>query len=67
MKQKIYTFVVQCDTCQHNKDEIVKALGTLQPLLILPTTWTDIFMDFIVGLPTSGNKLVTMVVVDRIS
>jgi hypothetical protein len=59
--------VVECDTCQCNKGETIKAPGTLQPLLIPPTIWTDISMDFIVGLPKSGNKSVIMVVVDHLS
>jgi hypothetical protein len=55
--------VVECDVFQHNKGETVKAPGTLRPLLIPPTIWRDTFMDFIVGLPKSRNKLVIMVVV----
>lgn len=34
---------------------------------LLAAIWTDISMDFIVGLPKVGNKSVIMVVVDRIS
>jgi hypothetical protein len=45
----------------------VKSLGTLQPLPIPPTIWWDISMDFIVGLPKSGNKSVIMVAVDHLS
>jgi hypothetical protein len=53
--------------CQRNKGEIVKSLGTLQPLLIPPAIWKDISMDFITGLPKSRNKSVIMVVVDHLS
>jgi hypothetical protein len=60
-------FVAECDVCQHNKGETVKSPGTLQSLLIPPAIWWDISMDFIVGLPKSGNKSVIMVVVDRLS
>jgi hypothetical protein len=67
MKQDIHTFVVECNVCQCNKGETVKAPGTLQPLLIPPSIWRDISMDSIVGLPKLGNKLVIMVVVDRLS
>jgi len=42
-------------------------LGTLQLLPIPPTIWRDVSMDFIVGLPKSGNKSVIMVVVDHLS
>ena len=55
------------DVCQHNKEETVKALGTIQPLPIPPAIWRDISMDFIVGLPKLGNKSVIMVVVDCLS
>jgi hypothetical protein len=67
MKQDLQNFMAKCDVCQRNKEEIVKSLGTLQPLLIPPAIWRDISMDFIVGLPKSGNKSVIMVVVDRLS
>jgi hypothetical protein len=67
MKQDICNFVVECEVCQHNKGEIVKSPGTLQPLPIPPTIWKDISMDFISGLPKLGNKSVIMVVMDRLS
>jgi hypothetical protein len=67
MKHDIHTFVVDSYVCQHKKGETIKAPGTLQPLLIPPTIWRDISMDFIVGLPKSYNKSVIMVVVDCIS
>jgi hypothetical protein len=67
MKQDVHNFVVECDVCQCNKGEIVKSPSTLQPLLIPPSIWRDISMNFILGLPKSGNKSVIMVVVDRLS
>jgi hypothetical protein len=67
IKQDICTFVVECDVCQRNKGETVKALGTLQPYPIPPAIWRDISMDFIVGLPKPDNNSVIMVVVDRLS
>jgi hypothetical protein len=67
MKQDVRNFVAECDVCQCNKGETVKSPGTLQPLPIPPAIWRDISMDFIVGLPKSGNKSVIMVVVDRLS
>jgi hypothetical protein len=59
--------VAECDTCQRNMGETIKSLGTLQPLMIPPTIWTNISMDFIVVSPKSGNKLVIMVLVDHLS
>jgi hypothetical protein len=67
MKQDVRNFVAECEVCQHNKGETVKSLGTLQLLPIPPVIWRDISMDFIVGLPKSGNKSIIMVVVDRLS
>jgi hypothetical protein len=67
MKQDISNFVIECDVCQSNKGEIVKSLGTLQPLPIPPANWKDISMDFITGLPKLGNKSVIMVFVDHLS
>jgi hypothetical protein len=67
MKHDIRTFVVECDTYQCNNVENFKAQGTLQLLLIPPTIWTNIFMDFIIGFPKSGNNNVIMVVVDHLS
>eukprot|EP00253_Pinus_taeda_P010515 PITA_10515 len=67
MKQDILTFVAECDVCQHHKGETVNTPGTLQPLPIPASIWTEVSMDFIAGLPKSGNKSVIMVVVDRLS
>jgi hypothetical protein len=67
MKQDVRNFVTECDVCQCNKSETIKSPDTLQPLPIPPAIWKDISMDFIVGLPKSGNKSVIMVVVDQIS
>jgi hypothetical protein len=67
MKKNVCNFVAECDVCQRNKGETIKYLGTLQLLLIPPAIWRDISMDFIVGLPKSGNKSVIMVVVDLLS
>jgi hypothetical protein len=65
MKKDVHTFLEECDVCQHNKRETIKAPETLQPLLIPLAIWRDISIDFIVVLPKSGNKSVIMVVVDR--
>jgi hypothetical protein len=67
MKKDVRNFVAECNVCQHNKGKTIKPLGTLQPLPIPPAIWRDISMNFIVGLPKSGNKSVIMVVVDRLS
>jgi hypothetical protein len=67
MKQDICTFMVECEVCKCNKGESVKSSVTLQLLLVPPTIWQDISMDFIVSLPKSGNKSMIMVVVNHLS
>ena len=67
MKKDIYTFISECDICQRNKGELIRPLGTLQPLPIPTSIWIDISMDFIMGFPKARNKSVIMVVVDWLS
>jgi len=45
----------------------MKIHGALQPLSILANIWTNISIDFIVGIPKLDNKSIIMIVVDRIS
>jgi hypothetical protein len=59
--------MLECDTCQCNTGKTVKTPGILQLLPLPPTIWTNISMNFIIGLPKSGNKLVIMLVMDNIS
>jgi len=67
MKKEIHNFVGECDHCQWHKGEIVKNPGELQPLPIPPIVWTNISMDFIVGLPKYCNKSIIMIVVGHLS
>ena len=67
MKHDVRTFVVKCDDCQRNKGEMLKSHGTLQPLPIPHAITRNISMDFIVGLPKSGNNSFIMVLVDHLS
>ena len=67
MKQDVQNFVAKCDVFQCNKGETIKPHGTLEPQPIPPAIWRDISMDFIVGLPKSGNKSVIMVIADHLS
>ena len=66
-KKDIIIVLVECDTIQINKGETTKIHGALQPLSILANIWTNISIDFIVGIPNLGNKSIIMIVVDRIS
>lgn len=54
-----------CAVCQRNKSEHTPYPGLLQPIPIPEMVWTHISMDFIEGLPRSGDKEAILVVVDR--
>lgn len=60
-------FINQCDICQRHKYDVAASPGYLQPLPIPEGVWTDIYLDFIEGLPKSQGKDVILVVVDRLS
>jgi hypothetical protein len=47
MKKDIENFVIECQVCQRNKGETVKAPSLLQPLHIPHQRWEEISMDFI--------------------
>lgn len=69
MKKDIRTFVAECDNFQRNKGEDSETFGLTTTFSHSASCldWTDISMDFIVGLPKYGNKSVIMVMVDRLS
>ena len=62
---QVVEYVKQCPICQLNKPEHCKYPGLLQPLPVPEFAWTHISMDFVEGLPTSENKDMILVVVDR--
>ncbi|GKG24848.1 putative mitochondrial protein, partial [Tanacetum coccineum] len=43
----------ECDMCQRQKADLAAYPGLLQPLPIPEKIWSEISMDFIVGLPKS--------------
>ncbi|XP_038719862.1 uncharacterized protein LOC120012501 [Tripterygium wilfordii] len=64
--QNLGEFVRNCETCQWCKTECQLSIRLLQPLFIPDKVWSDVFMDFIEGLPNSKGRTVIMVVVDRL-
>jgi hypothetical protein len=64
LKKSVEIFVVECPVCQRAKTENCQYPGLLAPLPIPNMAWTFISMDFIEGLPKSGNRNVILVVVD---
>ncbi|GJS94076.1 retrotransposable element Tf2 [Tanacetum coccineum] len=60
-------FIRECDIFQRQKPNLVAYPGYIQPLPIHDKIWSSISMDFIEGLPSSHNKTMIVVVVDRLS
>lgn len=67
MKKFIKQKVSCCQVCQQAKPERVKYPGLLEPLRVPRRPWQHIAMDFIEGLPQSGQYNCLLVVVDRFS
>lgn len=65
MRKAITHYVKACALCQHSKASPQSPVGLLQPLPIPTQVWDDISMDFVEGLPKSGNWDTILVVVDR--
>ena len=53
-----------CVVCQQAKPDRSKLPGLLQPLPMPSEAWQVISMDFVEGLPTSGNANCVLVIVD---
>uniref|UniRef100_A0A151UG99 Retrotransposable element Tf2 n=1 Tax=Cajanus cajan TaxID=3821 RepID=A0A151UG99_CAJCA len=67
VKQSVEKYVRTCIQCQQTKYVTTKTQGLLQPLPIPTTPWTEISMDFVVGLPSSKGFTAIFVVVDRLT
>ncbi|XP_068309799.1 uncharacterized protein [Pyrus communis] len=67
MKRDVKQFIANYHICQQYKYETTSPAGLLKPLSIPNRVWTDISMDFIMGLPFCKGKSMTMVVVNRLS
>lgn len=64
MKKDIRDMVASCQVCQQQKYKTLAPAGLLQPLPIPSWVWSDISMDFIVGLPPCRGKTVIWVIVE---
>jgi hypothetical protein len=64
MKKAVHQFVKECITCQQAKPDRAKLPGLLQPLPVPSSAWQVISLNFVEGLPPSGNANCILVVVD---
>lgn len=64
MKMDICKWVSECDIFQRVE---IESPRLLQSLLVPEVPWHDIAMDFVEGLPSSGQKNTILVVVDRLT
>lgn len=65
MKSFVQNFVKNCQICAQAKLDHSAYLGKLQPLPIPQSAWDTFPMDFVEGLPISGNANCILVVVDK--
>lgn len=67
MKKEIRDMVANCQTCEQQKYETLAPVGLIHPLPIPSRMWSNISIDFIIGLPPCRGKTVIWVVIDRLS
>jgi hypothetical protein len=67
MKTMVREYVRCYHTCQQAKPERLPPAGLLQPLLVPSGPWEVATMDFIDGLPVSGQYNFLLVIVDKFS
>jgi len=67
MKHDVQSVCDKCIPCKQEKSKVMSH-GFYTPLLVPNHPWTDVSMDFVLGLPRSqGGKDSIFVVVDRFS
>ena len=67
MEPEVGEYIEACSVCARNKTSSKARTGLLQPLPIPSRPWSDIFIDFVTGLPVSQGNTTILTVVDRFS
>jgi hypothetical protein len=67
MKAAVLAFVQNCEVCQKAKPDKARYPGLLQPLPVPEAAWDMVSLDFVEGLPKSGQFNCILVVVDKFS
>lgn len=64
-KTNVYQFVKSCQICLQAKPDRSAYPGKLQSLPVPSKAWEIISLDFVEGLPRSGNKNCILVIMDK--
>eukprot|EP00063_Salmo_salar_P020107 XP_013994942.1 PREDICTED: uncharacterized protein LOC106568803 [Salmo salar] len=67
MVPDVSTFVAACTVCAQNKTPWQAPASLLQPLPVPHRPWSNISLDFVMGLPPSDGNTTILTVVDRFS
>jgi len=64
MKSDVHKYVKSCMACQRAKPDRGRLPGLLQPLPVPDSAWPVLSLDFVEGLPTSGQVICVLMVID---
>ena len=64
---KVSEYIAACPVCSWCKSSNISQSGSNQPLPVTHHPWSDFFGDFVMELPLSESKMVSLTVVDRFS
>lgn len=53
MRNDVNEYVAACTVCEQNKSKNVPSAVLLQPLPVPQRPWSNISLDFVMGLPSS--------------
>ena len=67
MESEVQEYIKACSVCARNKPSSGSCMGLLQPLPIPSRPWSDISIDFVMGLLVSQGNTTVLTVVDRFS
>uniref|UniRef100_A0A803QVK0 Reverse transcriptase n=1 Tax=Cannabis sativa TaxID=3483 RepID=A0A803QVK0_CANSA len=67
MREDVVDYTRTCLVCQQDKVERHKTPGLLEPLSVPSRPWESVSLDFISGLPKTGDLNAILVIVDRFS
>lgn len=67
MEKEVGEYVAACTVCAVNKVSYRSPPSLLHPLPVPSRPWSDIFFDFVTGLPPSEGNTTILMVVDRFS